>query len=63
MSDMALNNPDIGHRNIDEYLATVKTPDHAMMLLHQINKEASIRAKRAVKHTLDNINHEATTSK
>lgn len=63
MSDMTLNNLGIGHRNIDEYLATVKTLDHAMMLLHQINKEASIRAKSAVKHTLNNIIHEATTSK
>ncbi|QZN95573.1 hypothetical protein [Symbiopectobacterium purcellii] len=63
MSDMTLTPSGMGHRNLDEYLATVKTPDHAMMLLHQINKEASIRAKTAVKHTLDAISHEATTSK
>lgn len=63
MSDMTLTPPDTGHRNIDDYLATVKTPDQAMNLLQQINKEASIRAKTAVKHTLDNISHEATTSK
>ncbi|MCW2488004.1 hypothetical protein J5069_19060 [Candidatus Symbiopectobacterium sp. NZEC127] len=63
MSDMTLTSPGINHRNIEEYLATVKTPDQAMMMLHQIDKEASIRAKNAVKHTLDNISHEATTSK
>ncbi|WP_196908316.1 hypothetical protein [Candidatus Symbiopectobacterium sp. 'North America'] len=56
---MTLTSPGIDHRNIDEYLTTVKTPDQAMMLLHQINKQASIRAKTVVKHTLDNISHEA----
>lgn len=63
MSDMTLNNARLDHRDIDKYLATVKTPDQAMLLLHQRAKEASIRAKNAVKHTLDNIIHEATTSK
>ncbi len=63
MNDMTLKKPGTDHRNIDEYLATVKTPDQAMNLLQQINKEASTRAKTAVKHTLDNISNEATTSK
>ncbi len=63
MLDITFNSPGIDHRNSDAYQATVKTPDQAMNLLHQINKEASTHAKNAVKHMLDNISDEATTSK
>lgn len=61
--DITFNSPGIDHRNSDAYQATVKTPDQAMNLLHQINKEASIRAKNAVKHMLDNISYKATSKK
>lgn len=61
--DMTLNNAGLDHRDIDKHQATVKTPDHAMLLLHQKTKKALKRAKNAVKSTLKNIINETTTRK